>query len=334
LLSSITDDALTLENNDERSPIRENAQSTDMDDELPEMGRKFSTEPRVRVLGSLTNATVALDTAKKDNVRFVAVETRKEALHALENDQGLLVHTPPRMGVPTASFYKDGSKDTELRRSSSSSAPDTKRKIVASVPANSKPRPSTFKELQLSKSKEPVRSIFSQPWPHASRIPLNLTSRRSHPCTSKQRVPSASKEPMPLTYKIPKPCTSKELHPLTSREPVPSTSKVASKNVSESDIAISDETSDSDSFIDDPSSYGYSEPRRKRRRKAWEPRRVWTNHEEGLVYQGVKTYGVGRWALIHAKYLPGRSNIDIKDKWRTMLRQGRIKELERRFGPL
>ena len=60
----------------------------------------------------------------------------------------------------------------------------------------------------------------------------------------------------------------------------------------------------------------------------------WTTVEEEQVYQGILAHGVGNWALIHTDYVPTRSNVDIKDKWRTMKRQGRLKTLADKFGPL
>ena len=60
----------------------------------------------------------------------------------------------------------------------------------------------------------------------------------------------------------------------------------------------------------------------------------WTNVEEEQVYRGVLAHGVGNWALIHTDYVPTRSNVDIKDKWRTMKRQGRLKTLADKLGPL
>lgn len=60
----------------------------------------------------------------------------------------------------------------------------------------------------------------------------------------------------------------------------------------------------------------------------------WSTVEEELVYQGVLAHGVGNWALIRANFLPNRSNVDIKDKWRTMKRQGRLNTLADKLGPL
>jgi len=60
----------------------------------------------------------------------------------------------------------------------------------------------------------------------------------------------------------------------------------------------------------------------------------WSIVEEEQVYKGVLAHGVGNWAVIHTDYVPTRSNVDIKDKWRTMKRQGRLKTLADKLGPL
>jgi Myb-like DNA-binding domain len=60
----------------------------------------------------------------------------------------------------------------------------------------------------------------------------------------------------------------------------------------------------------------------------------WGKDEEVLVYQGVQFYGVGSWAEIARKYLPNRTNVDVKDKWRTMSKQNKLAELAKMYGPL
>ena len=60
----------------------------------------------------------------------------------------------------------------------------------------------------------------------------------------------------------------------------------------------------------------------------------WSAVEEELVYQGVFKHGVSNWALIRSDFLPNRSNVDIKDKWRTMKRQGRLQALAKKYRPL
>lgn len=60
----------------------------------------------------------------------------------------------------------------------------------------------------------------------------------------------------------------------------------------------------------------------------------WGTVEEEQVYRGVLAHGVGNWAVIRANFVPNRSNVDIKDKWRTMKRQGRLHTLADKLGPL
>jgi len=106
----------------------------------------------------------------------------------------------------------------------------------------------------------------------------------------------------------------------------PSTSFAVSKvpEIKTSDELGTDGTDSEDWWNDEP-------PKSKCTKKV---KKTWSSNEEEQVYKGVKAHGVGNWALIHANYLQNRTNVDIKDKWRTMLRQGRLKELERQFGPL
>jgi len=61
---------------------------------------------------------------------------------------------------------------------------------------------------------------------------------------------------------------------------------------------------------------------------------AWSTVEEELVYKGVLAHGMGNWALIRNEFVPNRTNVDIKDKWRTMKRQGRLQALAAKFGPL
>lgn len=100
----------------------------------------------------------------------------------------------------------------------------------------------------------------------------------------------------------------------------------------ESEVEISDD-SDTDSFGIDTFASNYWLPSSKWSRKHV-LRKPWSDLEEEMVYRGVKAHGVGNWAVIRSNFLRHRSNVDIKDKWRTMIRQGRLEELARRFGPL
>ena len=58
-----------------------------------------------------------------------------------------------------------------------------------------------------------------------------------------------------------------------------------------------------------------------RRKKRW-----WTMKEDELLIYGVSKFGVGRWSEIrNFLHISGRSSVDLKDRWRTMKRQGRVK---------
>lgn len=107
----------------------------------------------------------------------------------------------------------------------------------------------------------------------------------------------------------------------------PSTS-TAVNSVPDLEISDESETDSVDVYDDD-----WWRPSTKRAKKGG-TKKVWSTLEEEMVYKGVKAHGIGSWALIHANFLPHRTNVDIKDKWRTMVRQGRLKELARQFGPL
>lgn len=58
-----------------------------------------------------------------------------------------------------------------------------------------------------------------------------------------------------------------------------------------------------------------------RRKKRW-----WTPKEDELLIYGVNKFGEGRWSEIRSfLHIKGRSTVDLKDRWRTMKRQGRVK---------
>lgn len=102
--------------------------------------------------------------------------------------------------------------------------------------------------------------------------------------------------------------------------------KTKSMENSESEVEVSD-----DSFEMNGEEYWH--PTTKRVKNPGVKKR-WSEVEEELVYKGVQAHGVGNWAMIHSNFLRYRSNVDIKDKWRTMIRQGRLKKLAHQFGPL
>lgn len=104
---------------------------------------------------------------------------------------------------------------------------------------------------------------------------------------------------------------------------------LSTSNTDESEITLSDESdADSVDIYDDD----WWRPASKASRRG--KKRPWSALEEELVFKGAREHGVGNWALIHANYLKDRTNVDIKDKWRNMMKKGRLSELARKFGPL
>lgn len=68
----------------------------------------------------------------------------------------------------------------------------------------------------------------------------------------------------------------------------------------------------------------------QRKKRSW-----WTEREEEKIYVAVQKHGVGHWAAVVSDgSLPHRTNVDIKDKWRTMKKRGRLTELRAKFGPV
>ena len=66
------------------------------------------------------------------------------------------------------------------------------------------------------------------------------------------------------------------------------------------------------------------------------PARCYSAEEEAALYLGAQQYGVGRWADIRRTNdgLRNRLRVDLKDKWRTIVPQGRLEVLAGEFGPL
>jgi len=59
---------------------------------------------------------------------------------------------------------------------------------------------------------------------------------------------------------------------------------------------------------------------------------IWDTGEEMALYRGVRKFGQGQWAKIKLQYnFVDRTSVDLKDKWRNMIRKGRIHELEDMF---
>ena len=59
---------------------------------------------------------------------------------------------------------------------------------------------------------------------------------------------------------------------------------------------------------------------------------VWTVGEEKQFYLALQKYGVGRWAEIRDELNTVRTNVHLKDKWRSMKKN--YKELSKEYGPI
>jgi len=169
----------------------------------------------------------------------------------------------------------------------------------------------------------PVQSPAKNDAPHSNKNcvvtleKLSEEDKQKHPV-----VKSPAKQSTRSTIATDSTPQTSDNVPLSESAVKPSTS--TSTNIS--DVETSDK-SDSD-FDED-----WWRPKSKRAKKRG-VKKPWSTLEEELVYKGVQTHGAGNWALIHANFLKDRSNVDIKDKWRTMIRQGRLKDLAHQLGPL
>lgn len=63
------------------------------------------------------------------------------------------------------------------------------------------------------------------------------------------------------------------------------------------------------------------------------PRTKWTKNEEDSLFESVKKFGIGTWVrIVETGVLPGRSNVDLKDKWRSMVKkEERARKLQHLF---
>ena len=59
-------------------------------------------------------------------------------------------------------------------------------------------------------------------------------------------------------------------------------------------------------------------------------RKVWSQEEMEDFYDAVKVFGVGKWAEIRDHLGTSRSSVQLKDKWRTMLKRGDVQELKKK----
>ena len=102
-----------------------------------------------------------------------------------------------------------------------------------------------------------------------------------------------------------------------------------SKNVSDSDI----HDSDTDLDVIEKKKGKISTNSKQKSDNVKKVKKAWLPEEEELIYKGVQKYGFGNWAIIAKNLLVNRSNVDVKDKWRTMVKQGKLKLLNERYGP-
>ncbi|KAL5016926.1 hypothetical protein ScPMuIL_006515 [Solemya velum] len=64
----------------------------------------------------------------------------------------------------------------------------------------------------------------------------------------------------------------------------------------------------------------------------WKRKGAWGQDETEEFYKAVKKYGIGNWALIKEKLCSNRSNVQMKDKWRTIIKNGDVNALACKFG--
>lgn len=61
-------------------------------------------------------------------------------------------------------------------------------------------------------------------------------------------------------------------------------------------------------------------------------RNPWLEAEVDDFYQAVLIFGVGNWSQIRDAMKTARTNVQLKDKWRTILKCGEINRLKKQFG--
>jgi hypothetical protein len=70
---------------------------------------------------------------------------------------------------------------------------------------------------------------------------------------------------------------------------------------------------------------------RKKRTKAYEGRRIWSDDEKNAIKEGIKVIGVGKWADIKRRYsvlLGDRTGGQIKDCFRTMRKRNELNDIK------
>lgn len=61
-------------------------------------------------------------------------------------------------------------------------------------------------------------------------------------------------------------------------------------------------------------------------------RNPWLEAEVNEFYQAVQIFGIGNWSRIKVAMRTYRTNVQLKDKWRTILKTGEINRLKKLFG--
>jgi len=187
-----------------------------------------------------------------------------------------------------------------------------------SVKSPSSPKKSPTKSIKqkLSSAKSPVKHRVLQTDKSCVVVLDNMSEEELEQRSSIEETPAKQSTTSAETSK-----TTTDNTTYSESAAMPSTA--ASK---ESDYEISDDSGDD--FSDE-----WWRPKGKQAKKRV-TKKPWSDLEEELVYKGVKAHGVGNWAQIHANFVRNRTNVDIKDKWRTMVRQGRLGDLAKQYGSL
>ena len=64
-------------------------------------------------------------------------------------------------------------------------------------------------------------------------------------------------------------------------------------------------------------------------------RHPWTDDETERLYLATQSIGIGKWAYIKDRAkLTNRTSVNVKDRWRTIVKNGQVKLLGAKFGPV
>ena len=107
-------------------------------------------------------------------------------------------------------------------------------------------------------------------------------------------------------------------------------------------VEVDGNSRESDGDSDDPSVKESTADEDDRRSIVSKKRRKWMDEEVADLYRGMQRYGsvaMNRWATIRAdtslRYLRGRSNVDLKDKWRWIEKRPKLlQKLANQYGKL